>query len=116
MLITTEMLWNEVQETKRLLKHLVERDEQYSIDEISLYRATKILKLGRETIISEVKKGNLTAQTYRDKTKKIRYRFRLADIRTFQKTREFNPVNYDTVEVERSEDIADRIFNKDKRR
>ncbi|MBU0475283.1 MAG: hypothetical protein KKF62_14110 [Bacteroidetes bacterium] len=86
MLVTQQMIWDELIEQRKILTQLVNREELHSIEEVSLNKASKLLKRGSESVIEDVKKGNLKARTYKDKNHNTRYRFRLADIRIFQET------------------------------
>lgn len=112
MIVTNEMIWRELQEQKKLLNKLIYDHETYSIEEISLNKAAKLLRLGPATVINLVKRGKLNARTYRDSNRKTRYRFRLADIKEFQQTEKFVPGEVETIELESSEDLARRIFNR----
>ncbi len=108
MLVTSQMIWDELQEQKRLLRKILDREIQFSIEEISLNKASKLLHLGSKRIIEEVEKGNLNAIIYYDKTGKKRYRFRIADIREFQ-ILSANPVTVD-VDDETVDELVKRIF------
>lgn len=80
-----------------------------SIDEISLRKASKILRRGSGTIIRLVEAGKLRALTYKDAEHKTRYRFRVADIREYQKKGQ-TKIEDDFSGVETTEQIAERIF------
>lgn len=110
--ISNEVIYNEQQEIKRMLKMLLDRDIQHSIEEISLYKAAKLLRRSQDTVLDEVRAGRLKAITYRDSKRKKRYRFRIADIRKYQETRMYDHVTMQTddFEVESAEEIADRVF------
>ncbi len=110
MLVTTEMLWNELQEIKRSLKKLTNQEIQHSIEEVSLAKACKFLRRGSRTVLLLVKSGRLKAITYRDSKHKIRYRFRISDIHSYQDAALLGPENRDIVLVESPEDIAKRVF------
>ena len=55
--------------------------------------ASKLLRKGPDSIIQDVKSGNLNARIYKDKNHKTRYRFRLADIRKFQEGNNYKVSN-----------------------
>ena len=112
MLITSKMIWEELQRQSKLLKKLIEKEEQYSIEEVSLNKASKLLKLGPNTVIDEVERGNLKARIYYDNKRRKRYRFRLADIREFQEAYRYDVINDEPIEFESVEDIAKRIFGR----
>jgi len=84
MLVTQKMIWDELIKQRKILTQLIHREAEHSIEEVSLYRASKLLRKGPESIIQDVKCGNLNARIYKDKNHKTRYRFRVADIRKFQ--------------------------------
>jgi len=110
-LVTSTMLYEEILETKKLLKELLEKDYDNSIEELSLYRASKKLHLGPETVIDLVKRGKLEARTFEDKkTGEIRYRFPVANIRKFQKQGKYSYVPPPEGAFETGVEIADRIF------
>ena len=111
MLVTSSMIYQELQDVKKILKQIINKELSNSIEEVSLNKAAKLLNLGASSVISLVERGRLKARVYRDSNRKKRFRFRLADIREFQESKTYNPINYETVEVERAEDIAKRVFN-----
>ncbi len=110
MFITSQMIWDELQSQSKLIKKLLEKEEQFSIEEVSLNKASKLLKLGPVTVLDEVKKGSLKARIYFDSKRKKRYRFRLADIRAFQEADKYDHFNPQGFDIESAEDIAKRIF------
>jgi hypothetical protein len=81
--ITSAMLWQELQEVKSLLKIVTKDHLEMSIEEVSLHKASKLLRLGQATIIKLIKTGDLKARTYKTNGQE-RYRIRIADIRIFQ--------------------------------
>lgn len=107
-LITAEMIWNEVQATKKMVSELLERKTVESIEEISLHKAAKLLRLGSETVIRHVERRELKARAYRDKNRVKRYRFRIADIKEFQE-RQSTPVVFEMPEFETDKEILDRL-------
>lgn len=115
MLVTLEMIWNELTNLEKKLDSFINNTQEFSIEEVSLNRACKLLRLGNETVIKLVRSGKLQARTYRDKKRQLRYRFLLKDIKTFQESTKY----YQTFlneNVETAEEIAKRIFNKPERK
>lgn len=110
MLITSQMIWDELQRQSKLLNKLLEKENHFSIEEVSLSKAAKLLKLGSASVLEHVKRGNLKARVYRDSKHKLRYRFRLADIRAFQEAEKYDLSNFNAMDIESAEDIAKRIF------
>jgi hypothetical protein len=111
MLITQEMIWNRLNSLEKKIDKFLNDAQEASIEEISLNRAVKVLHLGNETIVHLVKSGKLEARLYRDKKRKIRYRFLLSDIKKFQKENKSISVQAEVLsQIESSEEIARRIF------
>lgn len=110
MFVNNETLYNEVLEVKKMLSLLLHKSNEFSIEEVSLYKASSLLKMGNDKIIKHVKDNELKARIYRDSKGKIRYRFRLADIRNFQENQTI--INFKPIEIENAEDICNKIFNK----
>jgi len=95
-----------------MIKSLLDKNINYSIEEISLDRTRKLLRMNRSRVVDLVKKGKLKARIYRDSKRKIHYKFRVADIRTFQEENKYDHLSLHADGVESAEDIAKRIFNK----
>ncbi len=110
MFVTNNDIYKKLERVEKLLERLIRKDEEYSIEEISLNKASKLLHVGSKRIIEEVEKGNLNAIVYKDQKGKKRYRFRIANIREFQEATQEHVIeldeNYETVE-----EMADRIFS-----
>lgn len=81
--ITFSMLWQELQEVKSLLKSVAKEQIDKSIEEVSVNKATRLLKVGYPSVIELIEKGDLKARRYKANGK-TRYRIRIADIRAFQ--------------------------------
>lgn len=111
MLVTQEQIWNKLDQLERKLEKFLSNADSFSIEEVSLNKACKLLKLGSYSVIQLVKSGKLRARTYRDSKRKLRYRFRLVDIRSFQEKNKYDHVSLHADEVESAEEIAKRIFN-----
>ncbi len=116
MLITQEQIYNKLTELEKKLDSFLNDAQEFSIEEVSLNKACKLLRLGNETVIRLVRSKKLEARTYRDsKTRKLRYRFLLKDIKTFQESNKYHQT-FLNENVESAEDIAKRIFNKPERK
>lgn len=111
MLVTQEQIWNKLDQLERKLEKFLSNADSFSIEEVSLNKACKLLKLGSYSVIQLVKSGKLQARIYRDSKRKLRYRFRLVDIRSFQENNKYDHVSLHADEVESAEEIAKRIFN-----
>jgi len=108
-LITISMIYEELQAQRRLLEEMREEKVSESIEEISLGKAAKLLRLGSETVLKYVLNGKLKARIYRDKDRMKRYRFRITDIREFQK-RESTILISERPQVRTAEEIGEEIF------
>jgi hypothetical protein len=112
--ISNETLYNELQEVKGMLRQLLYRDVEHSIEEISLNKAAKQLHLSSRTVIQLVKDNRLKARVYRDNNKKLRYRFKVADIHEFQREDGYSEDNFDVGDIETTQDVIDRVMKRRK--
>jgi hypothetical protein len=103
------VILDELYSLKKELEDIKDATIAESIEELSLYKVSRLLRLGSDKIIKAVDSGKLRAITYRDRKHKKRFRFRLADIRQFQKQMLTN-LKEEYGNVESSESIAKRIF------
>ncbi len=110
--ISNETLYSEQQEIKRMLRLLLDREAEHSIEELSLHKASKLLRLSPNTVVDLVKKGKLKSRTYKDANRKTRYRFRIAEIHSFQNHDQYEAedVIERDMDLETTEELADRIF------
>ena len=88
--------------------------EVNSIEEISLNKAAKILHRSTRFITYEVQAGRLKAIKYRDKSRRLRYRLRLSDIKEYQKTRETRDLKLE-YSGPTTEEICNSIFNNNRK-
>lgn len=109
-IISQRMLYDKLLVVEEKLDKILSKEAEHSIEEISLHRARKLLKLSDATIINLVKTGKLKARTYKDRNKRTRYRFRIADIRAFQQSKEYDHISIHADDYESAEELADRIF------
>ena len=96
---------------ERLIKAILNKEAENSIEEISLSKAAKKLHLSPDTVVDLVKKGQLEARTYKDGDRKTRYRFKVSSIHNFQKETKYDHISIHAEEFESAEDMAKRIFN-----
>lgn len=104
------LILEKLERIEKELKRLREDEAEYNIEEISLNKASKLLHIGYDKLKRLAESGKIRAICYRDREKKKRYRFRLADIRDYQKKRQPN-IEENFVGIETAEEIAKRIFN-----
>ncbi len=109
MIATSDMFWQKLNDIDKKVDQLLKREVEQSIEEISLGKAAKLLHLGPETVAQYVDSGKLRARTYRDSKHRKRYRFRIADIKDFQK-RQSTVLIFEKPEIKSSEEIAEEIF------
>lgn len=81
--ITVSMLWQELQEVKSLLLSVTKDQIDNSIQEVSVNKASQLMKVGNATVLELIKSGELKARAYQ-RNGQTRYRIRIADIRSFQ--------------------------------
>lgn len=110
MLITQEQIWNKLTDLEKKLDSFLNNAQEFSIEEVSLNKACKLLRLGNATIIKLVRSKKLEARTYRDSNHKTRYRFLLKDIKTFQESTKYHQA-FLNENIETAEEIAKGIFN-----
>src|SRR5574338_1275696 len=115
MLITQEQIWNKLTDLEKKIDSFLNGAQEFSIEEVSLNKACKLLRLGNETVIRLVRNKKLEARTYRDSKHKLRYRFLLKDIKSFQESTKYHQT-FLNENCETAEDIAKRIFNKPERK
>ncbi len=99
--ITSKMMWEELQIIKSQIAKLTKNTLTESIQEISFLQTCKILKLGKESVLRLIDSGELKARKYKDAKGKIRYRIRLIDLKEFQ---EFARVNEEAINERKQEE------------
>lgn len=115
MLITFEMLYEKISTVEKKIDSFLNNANDNDISEVSLNKACKLLRLGNDTVVRLVRSKKLEARTYRDSNRKLRYRFLLKDIKTFQESTKYHQT-FLNENVETAEEIAKRIFNKPERK
>lgn len=104
-----KLIFEKLTEIEKKINLLIEKREIESIEEISIGKAAKLMRIGAERITGYINSGKLKARAYRDKNKVKRYRVRIADIRTFQENQSI--ILPAELPIYRSgEDIAKEIF------
>lgn len=93
MLITFEMIYNELITIKKEINQLKQREIETSIEEYSLNKTAKLLRVGPATIMNYVNDGKLKARLIRNKKSKTgySYKFSLREIYRFQNAEQFTP-------------------------
>ena len=92
MIITSEMMYLEIQQLKALMFELLDRDVPNIEKEITMNQAKKLLGKGKPAIVDEVKAGRLKASIKKrrvTKNGKIKlydyYKFKRSDLIEYQK-------------------------------
>lgn len=111
MLVSMEMIYKELQQVNKKLQQLLDRENEHSIEEISLSKACKLLHKGDYAIKQLVKSKELKAIIARDTNGRTRYRFRIADIFQYQKSSSSFTDNKRFESLETAKEIAKRVFN-----
>jgi hypothetical protein len=104
-----KLLFEKINSIERKIDELREEKGYESIEEISLFKAARLLHVGEEKVLRLVETKKLRAIPYRDNDRKKRYRFRVADIREYQNKRQTQTAD-ELQYVESAESIAKRIF------
>jgi hypothetical protein len=99
--ITSKMMWEELQIIKSQIAKLTKNTLTESIQEISFLQTCKILKLGKQSVLRLIDSGELKARKYKDAKGKIRYRIRLIDLKEFQ---EFTRANEEAINERKQEE------------
>jgi len=99
--ITSKMMWEELQIIKSQIAKLTKNTLTESIQEISFLQTCKILKLGKQSVLRLIDSGELKARKYKDAKGKIRYRIRLIDLKEFQ---DFARVNEEAINERKQEE------------
>ena len=115
MLVTFEMIYDKILNLEKRLDQFLTQTNENDISEVSLNKACKLLRLGNETVVRLVRSNKLQARTYRDSNRKLRYRFLLKDIKSFQESTKYHQT-FLNENAESAEEIAKRIFNKPERK
>lgn len=86
-IVTQRMIWDELQALKRQMNDLTKPRKEgraYDLEEVSLYKACKLLHLGSDTVIGFIKGGELKARLHKSRSGGVSYRLRLSDIQEWQ--------------------------------
>ncbi len=100
MIITSEMRWNKMLQLEALLLELLGRDSVAVEKELTMNKAKKILGMGKDKIVSEIKEKKLRASVKRKRVTKKGitklfdyYTFRMSDLIEYQQCKfQSNPV------------------------
>ena len=85
-MITSEIILNELHDVKHLLIRALGKEAEDQIREFSLYKTSRLLHIGVETLKSKAESGQIQALTEIVGGTKI-YRFLFSDIKAYQETR-----------------------------
>ncbi len=108
MLITSQMIWEELKEQKKLLRKILDRDLEHSIEEISLHKAARLLRTSDATLFELAEKKEIPARKYSSKKtpRGYSYKFKVFDIHEFQRREQYHA----SMEIESIEELKKRVF------
>ena len=71
---------------QKLLERILEKEIQHSIEEISLYKASREMKMAYQTLLKKAESGDFPARKYNTKKAKCGYSFmvKVIDLHNFQ--------------------------------
>ncbi|HOI29916.1 MAG TPA: hypothetical protein PLZ15_09190 [Melioribacteraceae bacterium] len=91
-----KLILSRIDELEAKLNLLIAFDIKSSLEEVSLWRAAKILHKSSDFIEKAVLMGELKCLKYKDKNGNMRYRFRVSDLLEWQKLREMSGETFGT--------------------
>ena len=77
-LVTQQMIYEEILNIKNEINQLKQRDIETSIEEYSLSKAAKLLRIGQTTLMSYVKDGKLKARIVKNNKSRTGYSYKFA--------------------------------------
>lgn len=112
-LVTQQMIYEEILNIKNEIKQLKQRDIETSIEEYSLSKAAKLLRIGQTTLMSYVKEGKLKARIVKNNKSRTgySYKFALREIYRFQNSEQFTPTDEKTSEPFNAKEIINQFHN-----
>lgn len=113
MLISNQMIWSELQEQKKILNKILTRDLEHSIEEISLSRAARMLKISPATLFKMAEEKEIISIKYKTKKspKGYSYKFKVFDIHEHQRELQRNQLaGREEIEVESIGELKKRVF------
>lgn len=112
-LVTQQMIYEEILNLKKEIKQLKQRDIETSIEEYSLSKAAKLLRIGQATLMSYVKDGKLKARIVKNSKSRTgySYKFALREIYRFQNSEQFTPGDEKTTAPFNAKEIINQFHN-----
>lgn len=112
-LVTQQMIYEEILNLKNEIKQIKQRDIETSIEEYSLSKAAKLLRIGQATLMSYVKDGKLKARIVKNNKSRTgySYKFTLREIYRFQNSEQFTPTDEKTSEPFNAKEIINQFHN-----
>lgn len=112
-LVTQQMIYEEILNIKNEIKQLKQRDIETSIEEYSLSKAAKLLRIGQSTLMSYVRDGKLKARVVKNNKSRTgySYKFALREIYRFQNSEQFTPTEEKTSEPFNAKEIINQFHN-----
>ncbi len=112
-LVTQQMIYEEILSLKKEIRQLNQRDIETSIEEYSLNKAAKLLRIGQATLMSYVMDGKLKARIVKNNKSRTgySYKFALREIYRFQNSEQFTPTDEKTAEPFNAKQIINQFHN-----
>lgn len=112
-LVTQQMIYEEILNLKNEINQLKQRDIETSIEEYSLSKAAKLLRIGQTTLMSYVKDGKLKARIVKNNKSRTgySYKFALREIYRFQNSEQFTPADANTTVPFNAKEIINQFHN-----
>ncbi len=101
----SETIYNELQQVKTLLKKVLKKEVEESVEEISLDKASKILHCNSTKVIKLIKQKKLAARIQDG-----RYKIRIADIKKFQDENSLESIEErNEIVTESTDDLIEKL-------
>jgi len=102
---SNEEIFNKLLDIEKLLLKMNKKEIEYSIEEISLDKASKILHCNSTKVIKLIKQKKLAARIQDG-----RYKIRIADIKKFQEENSIESLEErQTINIESTDDLIERL-------
>lgn len=110
------MVFDKLTKIENELNQLKQRDIKTSVEEYSLNKTAKLLRVGQTTVMSYVNDGKLKARIVRNKKSRTgySYKFTLREIYRFQNAEQFTPNQEKIISTFNAKEIVNQ-FHKTKR-
>lgn len=102
---SSEVLFNELQEIKKLINKILQKETDSTVEEISLDKARKLLHCNSSRVIKLIKQKKLTARIQDG-----RYKIRIADLKKFQDENSLESIEErNEIVTESTDDLIEKL-------